>query len=263
MLLKYPDTSIIQIIEVYIMKVHLDRIIHNKKQELKEKKKTRDFLEAVKNTKAGDISIIAEIKLGSPSAGRLGREAMLAEKVKEYASGGADAISVVVDKKYFGGNLEFIRRIKNAVSLPVLAKDFIIDPFQIYELKYYGADAVLLIAKILTLDKLVQLVKLTKELNLEPVVEVHNKGELNQAIQTDTRIIAVNARDLATFEVDIRKACKLIKTIPEKFAALGFSGVSNRDDVEKYKTAGAKGILVGTSLMKAQNTGIFLKELNE
>lgn len=241
----------------------LNQIIANKYKEVEKKKVKRNFLGAIINPKVGDISIIAEIKLASPSQGVLRDVTNIEKKVKDYERGGADAISVVVDKKYFGGDLEFIKRIKRTVSLPILAKDFIVDPYQVYEAKVYGADAVLLIAKIVTFDKLVQLVKLAREMNIEPVVEVQNTQELKDALKTDTRIIAVNARDLSTFKVDIDRACKLIKLIPRKYIVLGFSGVSNQDDVEKYKAAGAKGILVGTSLMRAKNISGLIKELKD
>ncbi|MBI4990804.1 indole-3-glycerol-phosphate synthase [Candidatus Gottesmanbacteria bacterium] len=243
------------------MKITLDEIITNKLQEIAEKKKVRGFLNAIKTPKAGNIAIIAEIKLTTPSAGKLGDVIDIEKKVKSYEKGLADAISVVVDKKYFGGDLEFIRRVKSIVSLPVLTKDFIIDPYQIYEMKAYGADAILLIAKILNKKKLKQYVELCFEVGLEPIVEIQNRKELNDAIATNTRIIAVNARDLNTFEVDMDKACGLLKFIPQYYLTLGFSGVSSRCDVEKYIASGAKGILVGTSLMKAKNIEEFIKEL--
>jgi len=243
------------------MKTKLDEIISNKRKEIAVKKKGRDFLRAIKNPSEGDISIIAEIKLASPAEGKLGEEKELEEKVSLYEKGGADAISIVVDKTYFGGELEFIRRIKTAVSLPVLAKDFIIDPYQIYQMKAYGADAVLLIAKIVSFDKLARFVKLARELNMEPIVEVHNEKELPDAIQTETRIIAVNARNLDTFKIDVDMASRLLKLIPPKYVTLGFSGVKNCKDAKKYKNAGAKGILVGTSLMRAHNINGFIRRL--
>lgn len=242
------------------MKTKLDEIIANKRNEVSARKKKRDFMTAIKGPKVGDISIIAEIKLASPSRGKLGNVIDIEKKVKDYEKGFADAISVVVDKKYFGGDLALIRKIKDAVSIPVLAKDFVIDPYQIHELKAYGADAVLLIAKIVTPGKLVQLVELAGELNIEPIVEVQNEQELNNAIKTKTNIIAVNSRDLETFRVDINKACDLIRRIPKKFIRVAFSGVENKTDVKKYKEAGVKGVLVGTSLMKAKNVEGLIKD---
>lgn len=243
------------------MKTKLDEIIVSKRRELSAKKKTRSFLGAVLHSKIGNISVIAEIKLSSPSAGKLGDSEELERRVVAYERGGADAISVVVDQKYFSGDLEFIRRIKNTVSLPVLAKDFIIDPYQIYEMKAYGADAVLLIAKILSKDQLKEFVRLSSDAGLEPVVEVNNEKELQNAIQTDTRIIAVNARNLDTFNVNIDRACKLIRPIPKKFVVLGFSGVSTESEIGKYKKAGANGVLIGTSLMRSENPRRLITDL--
>lgn len=245
------------------MKNKLSEIIGNKYREVAEMKKNRNFRASIMKPSAGDISIIAEIKLASPSAGRLGNEEMGVKQAKEYELGGADAISVVVDKRYFGGSYELLKRIKQTVNLPILAKDFIIDPFQIYEAKIYGADAVLLMVKILNNNRLVKFIKLTAELGMEPVVEVQNALELKVARRTDTRIIAVNARDLTTFKVDIDRACSLLQRIPKKYVSLGFSGVRGRREVEKYKEAGAKAILVGTSLMKTDNIKGFLMSLRE
>lgn len=243
------------------MKTTLDEIITNKLQEVSEKKEGKNFLTLIKNPQKGDVSIIAEIKLTSPIAGKLGEEKDIEKRAILYEENFTDVISLVVDKKYFGGDLEFIRRIKNTVSLPILAKDFIVDPYQIYELKVYGADAVLLIAKILNKKKLQQYVELCFEIGLEPIVEIQNRKELDEAIATNTKIIAVNARDLTTFTVDMDKACQLIKSIPKEFVSLGFSGVLGRSEVEKYRKAGTKGILVGTSLMKSKNIGTFIREL--
>lgn len=239
----------------------LTEILENKINEVARKKKKRDFLGSIVKPKIGDISLIAEIKLASPSTGRLGNVMDIEKKAQDYETSFADAISVVVDKKYFDGELEFIGKIKNVVSLPVLAKDFIIDPYQIYEAKLCGADAILLIAKILTKNKLQQFVKHCFDTGLEPVVEVNNIKELEKALNTGSRIIAVNARDLSTFRVDVDRACQLIKDMPRKFVSLGFSGVLGRNEVEQYKKAGAKGVLVGTSLMKSKNIREFLMSL--
>lgn len=219
----------------------------------KQKEKRRDFVKAILQPKIGDVSIIAEIKLASPSTGRLGKVEEIEKRVKIYEQSSADAISIVVDKKFFQGELQFIPRVKTAISLPVLAKDFIIDPYQIYELKLFGADSALFIAKILSLAQLKKFVEIAKSLGMEPLVEVNNELELKKAIKTKTRCIAVNARDLATFKIDLKNAYRLLKLIPKKFIALGFSGVKNRKDVEAYIKAGAKAVLVGTTLMKSGN----------
>lgn len=244
------------------MQIKLDEIIKNKFKEVTEKKKReRDFVRSVIHPRVGNIGVIAEIKLASPTAGRLGQPEEVCQRAVMYKMNGADAISVVTDNKYFGGSLDFIREIKKTVSLPVLMKDFIIDPFQIYEAKIYGADAVLLIAKILTASLLKDLVKLTESLGMVPVVEVNDKDDRQRALNTSALCIAVNSRDLSTFRVDVDRACQLIKSIPTNRIVLGFSGIEGRNEVEKYRQAGAKAILVGTSLMKTKNINVFIKNL--
>jgi len=245
------------------MKITLNEIIRHKKKEVAEKKKKsgRNFLERIVKPQIGDIGIIAEIKLASPTEEVLGHEKDVCSRAVIYGKAGADAISIVVDYKYFGGNLNFIREVKKTVSLPVLMKDFIIDPFQIYEAKMNGADAVLLIAKILTATLLINLVKLTESLGMIPIVEINNKDDRKKALKTRALCIAVNSRDLSTFQVDVDRACQLIKSIPSTRIVLGFSGVKGREEVEKYQQAGAKAVLVGTSLMKVKNINQLIKNL--
>lgn len=246
------------------MQEKLDEIIKNKFREVSEKKKRkRDFVRSIINPKSGNISIIAEIKLATPTGGVLGRKEDVCSRAVMYEKSGADAISIVVDNKYFGGSLNFIREVKKTVQLPVLMKDFIIDPYQIYEAKTYGADAVLLIAKILKASLLKNLVKLTESLGMVPVVEVNDKDDRKKALKTRALCIAVNSRDLSTFRVDVDRACQLIKSIPSNRVVLGFSGVKGREEVEKYKQAGVKAVLVGTSLMKTNNIKEFLMSLRE
>lgn len=207
------------------------------------------------------VAVIAEIKFASPTEGNLGSATQLLSRAKQYEKAGADAISIVTEKHYFKGDPLFVSQIKQKVSLPILQKDFIIHSYQIYEVANGGADAILLIAKLLTKEELVSFVKLSKQLGLEPVVEVNDELDLKKALVTNTDIIAVNARALYSFIVDIDRACKLIAKIPQRFVRLAFSGVSSRTEVKKYKMAGANGVLIGTSLMKAKNISDFLKSI--
>ncbi len=240
----------------------LAEIIQKTKADLiKRKQAARPFANSLTSSKESTIAIIAEIKLASLNEGDLGNEGEVADRVKQYQKSGVAAISVVTEKHFFKGSMLLIERIKNVVSLPVLQKDFIVDSYQIYESKIAGADAVLLIAKILTETELISLVKLTKEFGMEPVVEINNSGDLKKTLKTNTDIIAVNARDLDTFEVDVEKACQLIKVIPSNFIKLGFSGIHSNAEVKKYKQAGAKAILVGTELMRASDIDLFIQEL--
>lgn len=241
----------------------IDLIIENKNKEISEKilrLKSRNFKRNILSNKKG-ISVIGEIKLKSPSSGLLGTEKDIISKVKEYEKEGCSAISIVTDKKYFGGDLKCITDIKNNSSLPVLCKDFILNPYQICEIKLVGADAILLIAKILPREKLNKLVNLCFDLDIEPVVEVGNKEELESALNSNAEIIGVNARDLSDFSVDIKRACKLISLVPKDKIAVGFSGVKSKADILKFKKAGAKAVLIGTSLMKNKNITKYLMSL--
>lgn len=219
------------------------------------------FLKSLLNLKIGDIGLIAEIKLASPSEGILGTADDISTRVRQYEQSGADAISIVTEKYFFHGETEFVGRIKKEVSLPVLQKDFVTDKLKIYESKLAGADAILLIAKLLTESELVELVRLSQSLGLEPVVEINNELDLKKALKTNTKIIASNARDLDTFEVNVDRACELLKKVPEKYIKLGFSGIHSRFEVEKYKQAGAKAVLVGIELMKTNDIDKFIREL--
>ncbi len=214
------------------------------------------------NPKVGNIGLIAEIKLASPTEGNLGERAGVLKRARDYRDAGADAVSVITEKKIFNGNPDLVLMIKNsAINLPVLQKDFIVQESQIEESHKIGADALLLIARIVNKDKLKRFVCLCKEKNLEPVVEIFNQSDLANAIKSGTKIIAVNARDLDTFEINVDRACKLIKQVPDKFIKLGFSGIHGRAEVQKYKQAGAKAVLVGTELMKTDNIHNKIMEL--
>lgn len=230
--------------------------IEELKEEVKKTSDIRDFCGAFKS-----FGIIAEIKLASPSAGKLGGESSILRSVDQYISGGADAISVITEKDFFEGDLKFIEMIKEKTLLPVLQKDFVIDPYQVYESKVSGADALLLIVKIIPEDTLGTLVKLCLEVGIEPVVEINDDEDLSKALMTQTRIIAINARDLDNFKIDLNKACDLIKRIPDNFLKLGFSGVNSKEEVDLYSKAGAKGVLIGTKLMKIEKKDTFLKSL--
>lgn len=234
----------------------LDRL-----KDLVGRKRGRVFAQAIKNPKKGSVAIIAEVKLASPSESNLGIEADIPTRVKMYEKAGADCISVVTEKSFFQGNPSFVRLIKNTISLPVLQKDFIIDPYQVYEVKKAGADAILLIAKIVDAKRLISLVEVAKTIGLEVVVEINSQDDLKKAQATETNIIAVNARDLDTLEVDVDRACEILKMISNAFIKLGFSGVMSRAEVEQYKQAGADGILIGTSLMKTGNISEFIERI--
>lgn len=249
-----------------IIKKTKEDLIKRKKEKpldikMREEKFDRKFYSAILNPRFGKAGIIAEVKLASPGEGDLGSRNDIRSRIRQYEQSGVDAISVVTERHFFKGDPEMVGIIKKVTSLPILQKDFIVDEYQIYEAKKIKADAILLIAALLPEPDLVSLITLAKKLKIEPVVEVNNPGDLKKALNTTAKIIAVNARDLNTFKVDIDKACKLLKQIPKHFIRLGFSGIRSRVEVEKYRQAGAKAVLVGTALMRTKNIDKFIKEL--
>lgn len=240
----------------------LKKIIEKKRQDLNSvKASARSFLNAIEHPHDGKIALIGEIKFASPTVKSLGDPFTLIQRAKDYEDAGIDALSIITEKHYFKGDTRFITQVKEKISMPILQKDFVVDPNQIYESAFLGADALLLIARLVDAKTLKQFVALSKQLDIEPVVEINNKEDLEKTIQTDASIIAVNARNLENFEIDIDKACELLKKIPKKFIKLGFSGIHSSKEIAKYKKAGAKGILVGTSLMKTKNISQFIKDL--
>lgn len=224
-------------------------------------RKSHLFLKALTNLQKNSLAIIAEIKLASPTHKHLGNEGEIVNRAKQYEQAGANAISVITEKNIFKGDPRFIAEVKQTVPLPVLQKDFIFNSRQVYESKKAGADALLLIAKILSEKDLIFLVDLVKKIGLEPVVEINSEDDLKKAVVTQTDIIAVNARNLDTSEVNVDRACELLKKVPAQFIKLGFSGIHSRTEVIKYQQAGVRAVLVGTALMRAVNIKQFITSL--
>lgn len=236
----------------------IQKIITQKKKDLKEQKHPSLFKDAIAQGSKQGVAIIAELKFATPTNPALGPPSGLIRRAVVYQQAGVNAISVITEKHFFKGDITFISKVKKKVNLPILQKDFVIDEYQIYEAKMAGADALLLIARIVSKIKLQQFVLLAQQLGIEPIVEVHNDVDLKKTVATKTLFVAVNARDLDTFIVDVEKARELMKKIPDKFIKLGFSGIHSKIEVQNYANAGAKGVLVGTSLMRAKNINEFL-----
>lgn len=236
-------------------------IIEKKKKDIEEQKKMKKsvFRNLFSKKK---IVLISEIKFASPTNPNLGSNKDLLKRAEQYEEAGADAISLISEKHYFKGNGKCISKVKKKVSLPILQKDFVIDLYQIYEAKKFGSDALLLIARLVDSRQLKEFVDICFSLGIEPVVEINNEDDLKKAISTETNIIAVNARDLETFIIDITNACLLLEKIPDRFITLGFSGIISSEEVLQYEKAGVNGILIGTSLMKTNDIKGFIKELN-
>jgi indole-3-glycerol phosphate synthase len=205
-------------------------------------------------------AVIAEVKRSSPSAGRIA-DADPAELARTYEAAGAAAVSVLTEHEHFDGALADLRAVHLAVRVPVLRKDFLVHPSQVIESRVEGADAVLLIAAALDESELKAMVATADDLGLGALVETHSEQDLEKALATDAKVVGVNARDLETLEVDPERALALLRRVPEDRIAVFESGVSTREDVERASAAGARAVLVGEALMRADDAGAKLGEL--
>ncbi len=206
------------------------------------------------------IHVIAEIKKASPSRGVLREDLDSEQLAGAYAQGGASAISVLTEADHFLGSLSALTVVKNATPLPVLRKDFILDPYQVVETRAAGADSFLLIAALLDASSLTSLVKEGRKWGMEPLVEVHDASELKIALKAGARMIGVNNRDLNTFKVDVNTSIKLIAQIPEECVAISESGIKTRDEVVRLAEAGFRGFLIGESLVTSADPVAKLRE---
>lgn len=202
--------------------------------------------------RSGDrLAVIAEFKRRSPSAGTLARGVDPAAVATAYERGGATALSVLTDGPDFGGSLDDLRAARAATSLPVLRKDFLIDPLQVLESRAAGADAALLIVRALASERLRELLAACDETGLDALVEAHDEEEVERALEVGARVVGVNARDLATFDVDLGRALELVAGIPADRVAVAESGIGGREDAAACGRAGADAVLVGSRLMSA------------
>ena len=210
------------------------------------------------------IQLIAEVKKASPSRGIIRPDFDPMEIAQIYGNNGASAISVLTEPKYFQGSLNHLKDISNAMGnkrLPLLRKDFLGDPYQVYESRAYGADSLLLIVAILTPEKLGELLGLSHELNMSCLVEVHNEAELEIALRSRAGIIGINNRDLQTFTVDLTVTERLRPLIPPDRIVVSESGIEDRNDMEKLGKWGVDAVLIGESLMTAPDITAKMKEL--
>jgi indole-3-glycerol phosphate synthase len=253
----------------------LDQIIADKRIEverckeqqpvelLKEKvqgmKKCRNFYSAVTKQNPRGLNVIAEVKKASPSAGLIRPDFDPVQIAQTYEKCGADAISVLTDEKYFQGKLEYLTDVKEAVSIPVLRKDFIVDPYQIYEARVAGADAVLLIAEALKPADFLDLLILANELTLTALIEVHGADSLLQMRsvvgfpQKNYSVLGVNNRDLTTMTVDINNTGRLAELVENRKDLIAESGIKTRQDVEKLIQIGVGGVLIGQTLCESES----------
>lgn len=255
----------------------LDEIVRRKRERLKESKiktplsdirervkdlpESRGFKESIKRGKDKPIRLIAEIKRASPTKGII-REDFDPEGIALiYEEKWASAISVLTEEDFFHGILSDLSRVRKAVKLSLLRKDFIFDPYQIYESRLHGADAILLIAFILQRSQMEDLMGLSEELGMDCLVEVHNRQELDKALLSGAEIIGINNRGLETMKVDIDTTFKLLKDVPEGKIVVSESGIRERKDVKRLEGERVDAILVGTAFMEAQDIGKKVEEL--
>jgi indole-3-glycerol phosphate synthase len=252
----------------------LDKIIAQKREEIERRKKKatitylqqliarqKPVLDLALALKGDHIRLIAEVKQASPSRGMLSPNFNPIELAQTYAEGGAAAISVLTEANYFMGSIEHLAAIKEVVGLPLLRKDFIFDPYQVYESRAYGADALLLIASILRQEQLKELVSLSHSLGLRCLVEVHNEGEVERAVLSEAEIIGINNRDLDTFSIDINMTRRLRPLIPQERIVVSESGIKNKRNIEKLGKWGVDAVLVGEALVTAGDVMAKMQEL--
>jgi len=215
------------------------------------------------NVGSDRLGLIAEVKKASPSAGIIAQDFDPVRQAKKYADAGASAISVLTDEKYFKGKLEYLNQIQQVVDVPVLRKDFIVHESQIYEASVAGADAILLIVAALNQEDLERLFDCANTYQLEVLMEVHDLPELERALKTDVKIIGVNNRNLKTFEVDLKNTELISEEVPEDILFVSESGIKTPQDASLVASWGADAVLVGETLMRADDVASTVKEIME
>ncbi len=243
----------------------LDEILRVKRTEIEQLQLRRDELRAralqrddfrsfqnALRRRPGELSLIAEVKKASPSAGVIVENFEPVEIATNYARAGAEAISVLTDEQFFQGRLEYLTQIRSAVDVPLLRKDFVLDELQIAEAAAAGADAILLIVAALDDDQLARLLEAAALYQMDALVEVHTLPELDRALETSAAIIGINNRNLATFEVDLAVTERLSEEVPKEIILISESGIKTAADIARVKACGVDAVLIGEALMRAQ-----------
>jgi indole-3-glycerol phosphate synthase len=207
------------------------------------------------------LSLIAEFKRRSPSAGDISADAVVGDRVRAYERGGAAALSVLTDERHFGGSLEDLRGARAACDLPILRKDFIVDPYQLYEAAVNGADAVLLIVRALEDHELRALYEEARRLDLDCLVEVHDAEELQRALELDAEVIGINNRDLDQGTVDVSTTYELMPDVPAGKTVVAESGISSRAELDELERVGVDAVLIGSALMVAADAEAMVREM--
>lgn len=249
----------------------LGEIVEHKRQEVSDRGSRLDLEEIKRRAESGPevrpvhfgtaVSLIAEVKRRSPSKGDLMPDVDPIAQARAYEQGGAAVISVLTDERYFSGSFADLDAVRAAVQIPVLCKDFVLTPYQVYEARSHGADLLLLIVAAIDDEALVTLQGLILNLGMLPLVEVHDQHDLARALAADTRLIGINNRDLTDFSVDLVTTEYLAPLVPDDVVAISESGIATREDVERVTRAGARAILVGEALMLADDPAATIREL--
>ncbi|MFH1407284.1 MAG: indole-3-glycerol phosphate synthase TrpC [Candidatus Omnitrophota bacterium] len=251
----------------------LSEILHHKKSAVDERKRLKPLNAFTKTTltakrgfkdhlkKENHICLIAEVKRASPSAGEIVSHFDPKTIAEIYSTAGANAISVLTEEKFFLGKLGYLKAVRDVVELPVLQKDFIIDPYQIHEAAAYGADAVLLIADILSEEEIKKFIALCKELSLDALVEAHTQEDVEKALAAGAQLIGINNRDLHTFKVDIATTERLIRFIPKEKVIVSESGIKTHNDVSYLRSLGVHAVLIGEAFLRSPDMGAKVREI--
>jgi indole-3-glycerol phosphate synthase len=257
--------------------MYLDRIVVTKLDEVKQLKQkttreelefiisklppTRGFEMALRSSNRATMGLIAEVKKASPSKGLIRADFNPVELAQAYEHAGADCLSVLTDGLYFQGSNAYLQQVKEAVKLPLLRKDFIVDEIQVYEARAIGADAILLIAAILTTDQMREYIRIARELGMDVLVEVHDQLELDRVLELDATLIGINNRNLQTFVTDLRTTEQLIHRIPAHVVRVSESGITSQEEINYLSSVGADAVLVGEHFMRQPEVGIAVNEL--
>ena len=223
---------------------------------------TRDFEGALRaKVTAGKAAVIAEIKKASPSKGVLREEFIPADIAQSYAENGAACLSVLTDRQFFQGSTDALKQARASCDLPVLRKDFLVDPYQVYEARVMGADCILLIAACLSDAQMAELEGIARMLDMAVLVEVHDAAELQRALRLKTKLVGINNRNLRSFEVSLDTTLGMLKDVPADRLLVTESGILRREDVQRMRGAGVHAFLVGEAFMRADDPGAALAEL--
>lgn len=259
------STILDEILAVKVEQVKAARQLRSESDLLREARARQDvrgFESAIEQTIAnGHPAVIAEIKKASPSKGVLREDFKPAQIAASYAAGGATCLSVLTDVKFFQGSHDYLRQARAACTLPVLRKDFMIDPYQVISARAMGADCILLIAAALETSLMQELEACAKELSLDVLVEIHDPSELEQALTLKTNLLGINNRNLKTFDVSLQNTLDLLDQIPAGKRVVTESGILSRDDVQLMRDHQVDAFLVGEAFMRAQDPGAALKGL--